>query len=684
MIRLDDPISSLKGVGAKKTSKFNKLGLYTVADLLYYFPTTYENRKNLKTLNKVRHNEKATIIGKVCGKIQEITTKNKRILKLPIQDNTGIGYVIFYNSSYLKKIFKNNEKYYFYGNINIINGEVQINHPKFRNIQKESIEDFCSLTPKYPLINGLSQNEIITLQKKLISEYRITIKEYLPSYILEKNKICDINYAIKNIHFPSSSRSLKVAKYRLVFEELFFLQFGLLMIKKNNIESNNGIKFDMFPQVQDLIDMLPFKLTNAQVNALNDIIKDMTSPKGMNRLIQGDVGSGKTIIALLAMYLSCLNGYQSTLMAPTEILAEQHFKTFENILKPLGIKVGVLTKSVKDRSKILEYIKRGKLDIIIGTHALIQDKVVFKNLGLVVTDEQHRFGVRQRSFLKQKGYNPDVLVMTATPIPRTLSLILYGDLDISIIDELPPGRKHVKTYHISPKETEKLYNFIKKEITKGRQAYIVCPLVEDSDKIDAQSAIDLYENLKDNYFNSNKLGLVHGKMNSEDKETIMKKFKSGEIEILITTTVIEVGVNVPNATIMVIQNAERFGLAQLHQLRGRVGRSSLQSYCFLISESNSKVTIERMKTMENTNNGFIIAEKDLKLRGPGDFFGTKQHGLPELKIADLFKHVNILKKSQEEALYIVKNFNKLNSNDKEALKLKTENLFGNIYNDFTI
>ncbi|WP_432665158.1 ATP-dependent DNA helicase RecG [Wukongibacter baidiensis] len=685
MLSLNDPISAIKGIGPKQRALFAKLNIFSVGDLLYHFPNGYQNRRNVKTLDSVSHMEKATIIGTVCGEAKEIRTRKRmKLLKVPIKDSGGIGFITFFNSPFLKKVFRKNETYYFYGNINIVGSEIQLNHPEYCNTKHDSLENFCSIRPQYGLTKGLTQKKIISNIDQIVLENPLILQEYLPSSILESNSMCDIGYAIRNIHFPSSPRALKVAKYRLVFEELFFMQLGLIMIKKKFIKSNNGITFEVEPEFNDLVEALPFKLTNAQQKTLNDIISDMQQPKEMNRLIQGDVGSGKTIIALLSMYLAFLNGYQSTLMAPTEILAEQHFKSFKSMLEPLGVNVGILSRSVKNKEEVINQIKDGKLDMVVGTHALIQDKIQFHKLGLVVTDEQHRFGVRQRSFLKQKGSNPDVLVMSATPIPRTLSLILYGDLDISIIDELPPGRKHIKTHHITSKKVYKLYDFIKEELNKGRQAYIVCPLVEESEKIDAESAVDLYNDLSETTFKSWNLALIHGKMKADEKDNIMKRFEAKEIDLLISTSVIEVGINVPNATIMTIVNAERFGLAQLHQLRGRVGRGQYQSYCFLISEGKNNVTKERMKTMESTNNGFVIAEKDLELRGPGDFFGTKQHGLPELKIADIFKHKEILKKAQKEAFRILEIYKLLDSEEKKRLKYKVRQLFGDVFKDFTI
>lgn len=684
MLSIDDSILKIKGIGPQKSKKFSNLGIFSIKDLMYYFPRNYENRSNIKEINHTpKDDNKITILAKVCGHTEEIRTrKKKRILKVPVIDESGKATVIFYNSPYLKKAFPINRWFYFYGKVNIINNTIQIIHPEYSKY--DNSENFTKVTPIYGLTSGLTQKDINNIQEKILLKESIKIDEYMPEKILKKNKLCNINYALKNIHFPSSQRALRVSKYRLIFEELFFLQMALLLLKSKNISCEAGIKYSVLKEFNSLLENLPFKLTKAQTRVLNEIIDDMKANKVMNRLIQGDVGSGKTIIALLAMYLAVINGYQSALMAPTEILAEQHMESFNSLLTPLGIKIGLLSSSSNNKLQTLEKIKQGDFDIIIGTHALIQEKVEFSNLGLVVTDEQHRFGVRQRSFLSQKGMKSDILVMTATPIPRTLSLILYGDLDISIIDELPPGRKAIKTYSINNNKIIKMYDFISKEVDKGRQAYIVCPLIEESDKIDCQSATELFSYLNKTFFKTYKLGIIHGKMSAINKEETMKEFEKGNIQILITTTVIEVGINVPNATIMAIQNAERFGLAQLHQLRGRVGRGEHQSYCFLINNSNSGISKERMNIMESTNNGFLIAEKDLELRGPGDFFGTKQHGIPELKIANLFKHSDILKKAQDQALEIIKKDNTLSLKENKNILLKLKNDFNIFTDDFTI
>ena len=537
----------------------------------------------------------------------------------------------------------------------------------------------CGIMPIYPLTYGLTNKELMGIIKIIFTNEQIVVKEYLPKRIIEKYKLCSIDYAIKNLHNPTNKESLKIALYRMVFEEFLILQLGLFLFK-NGVVEKDGINFNRHDNLKAILDSLPFKLTNAQNRAFNEILDDMASNKVMNRLVQGDVGSGKTVVALLSLANCVLNGYQGALMAPTEILAEQHYISLNETLSQFGMNIGLLVGSLtkKQKENILEKVKNKEIDILIGTHALIEDKVEFNNLGIVITDEQHRFGVRQRNKLSEKGYNPDILVMTATPIPRTLALILYGDLDISIIDELPPGRQPIETIAVYKDKRDKAYNsLVREEVEKGRQVYIVCPLVEESEAIEAKSAVELVEELRSEYFSDLRLGLLHGKMKPSEKDEIMKSFKNRELDILVSTTVIEVGVNVPNATLMIIENAERFGLAQLHQLRGRVGRGKHKSYCILIYSSKSEVCSQRMGIMEETTDGFKISEKDLEIRGPGEFFGTRQHGLPELRVANIFKHMKILKLAQQEARYIISEDLKLQNYENKKLKQEVLKKFEN-------
>ena len=495
------------------------------------------------------------------------------------------------------------------------------------------------------------------------------MEETLPDYIIERYKLMGLNDAIKKVHFPDNKNEFARARYRLVFEELLSFQIALLHIKQSYKNDEEGIGFDKNIKMDDVINTLPFQLTNAQLRVLAEINNDMEKNTPMNRLLQGDVGSGKTIVSIIAAYKAVKTGYQAAILAPTAILASQHLENFQKILNKFGIKSELLVSSITKKNKqiIKEKLATGEIDILIGTHAMLEEDVEFKNLGLVVTDEQHRFGVKQRAKIVSKGNNPDVIVMSATPIPRTLALILYGDLDISIINELPPNRKKIDTFAVGKSYEERVNHFIEKQIDEGRQCYIVCPLVEENEEMDLKSVTELAEKLQNETFSKYRVEYLHGKMKPKEKDDIMLRFKNGEIDILISTTVIEVGVDVPNANIMVIENSERFGLAQLHQLRGRVGRGEYKSYCILKFEGKGKVVQERMKIMCQTNDGFVISEKDLELRGSGDFFGTAQHGIPEMKIANLFEDIDVLKTVQDLS-------NKIMSDDLNLSKPQNERL----------
>lgn len=640
-------IQYVKGVGPKKARLLKKIGVNNILDVFYYFPRDYDDRSVFSELSYAENKKKYSFEVEVIGHSQILYPKKKiSILKIPIRDSSGLGYLVWFNQNYLKNKFKVGDVLRVNGIVNKIGSETQVMNPEYE--KKTDQNKVGNIVPIYDLTEGLTSNDIIKIVKNSLENYKYLIREDLPKYIIEKYKLMDIREAILNIHFPSNKTNLKEARRRLIFEELLILQIGIFMIKKNNIDTNNPILFKRYSEENEFASKLPFPLTNAQKNVLQEVFEDMESNKQMNRLVQGDVGSGKTIIAAMAMNKCVLNGYQAAMMAPTEILASQHYKGLKELFSDKDINIDLLVGSLTNKKKenLLTRLKDGKIDILIGTHALIQDSVDFKKLGLVVTDEQHRFGVKQRAVLSKKAIKPDVLIMTATPIPRTLALILYGDLDISIIDELPPGRKTIETYGVGPNMIDRVNAFIEKQILEGRQAYIVSPLIEESEKLKISSAEEIYKNISEDVFKSYKTGLLHGNMTNKEKDLIMDKFSKGEIDILVSTTVIEVGVNIPNANIMVIYNSERFGLAQLHQLRGRVGRGEHKSYCVLINTSKNKIARERIRIMEATSDGFKISEKDLEIRGPGDFFGTRQHGLPPLKISNLVRDIEILKEVQ--------------------------------------
>ena len=554
-----------------------------------------------------------------------------------------------------------------------------MNAPVFDEI--ENSNNTGKIIPIYPLTFSLTQNTLRKIIENGLQKVQEQggLPETLPDYILKEYKLENENKANYDIHFPKDFEDFKKARRRLVFEELLSTQLALLQLKNNNLTDKKGIKFNKNVKMSDVINTLPFKLTKAQLKVLQEIDENMESNKPMNRLLQGDVGSGKTIVAMIAAYKAVKSGYQAAILAPTAILATQHMANFEKMLSQFDIKCELLISGISKKNKedILERLKNGEIDILIGTHAMLEENVEFKNLGLVVTDEQHRFGVKQRTKIVRKGQNPDVLVMSATPIPRTLALILYGDLDISIIDELPPNRKTIETFAVTNRMEERINNFIKKQVDEGRQAYIVCPLVEESEEEDKDlKAVEtLYEKCKEETFSNYRVEYIHGKMRPKEKDEIMERFKNKEIDILISTTVIEVGVDVPNANIMVIENAERFGLAQLHQLRGRVGRGEYKSYCVLKYKGKGQNTKERMKIMCETNDGFLISQKDLELRGSGDFFGTMQHGIPDFKIANLFTDMDILKLAQEAATKIVSQDPKLEKEENRLLKLSVKDKF---------
>lgn len=668
MIDLEKDVKYIKGVGPNRVKLLNKLGIFTLKDLITYYPRTYEDRSKPKNIAECIDGEEVLIEAYASGKVTDVRLRGKTMQKLVIRDETGVATAVWFNQSYLKNKFKQGEKYTFYGKISNIFGKITINSPVFDEEGKTS--NTGKIIPIYPLTFSLSQNTIRRIMENAINEVEGKLEETLPEYILKEYHLEGINKATKSIHFPQEFKDFNIARNRLAFEELLTMQLALLELKNSYMNEEKGIQFSKDVHMSDIINKLPFQLTNAQRRVLEEIDNNMESDKPMNRLLQGDVGSGKTVIAMCAAYKAVKCGYQAAIMAPTAILATQHLENFKKIFDELDIKCELLISAMtkKKKTELLERLKNGEIDILIGTHALLQENVEFKNLGLVVTDEQHRFGVKQRTTIVEKGQNPDVLVMTATPIPRTLALILYGDLDISIIDELPPNRKKIDTFAVTKGMEDRINNFIKVQLKEGRQAYIVCPLVEENEELDLKSVEKLYEKCKTETFPEYRVEYIHGKMKAKDKDDIMMRFKNKEIDILISTTVIEVGVDVPNANIMVIEDAQRFGLAQLHQLRGRVGRGEYKSYCILKYEGKGETVRKRMKVMCDTNDGFIISEKDLELRGSGDFFGTMQHGLPEFKIANLFEDMNILKVAQEAAIKIIDKDPKLEKEENMRLK----------------
>lgn len=671
-MNLKDSVTVIRGVGAKRAELLEKLNIRTVEDLLMCFPRRYEDRRKAVTIMEAPFNQDVLLEVKVVRK--QIVGGRMKLLKVLVEDNTGNLEMLFFNARFLANMFHPGDELTLFGKVTLNKNRRQMSHPEFHKTGSE--DDVRGLFPVYPLTEGLSQHQMRTMQMAVCSAVW-QMEEWLPEEIVEKYRLCDPAYAIENIHFPLAEESVKQGRYRLVFEELLTLQTGLFYIKNNKERGVRGVAADPAVSVQPFLDRLPFKLTEGQARAYTQIEQDLISEKPMNRLVQGDVGSGKTAVAQLAMYKIVKSGFQAVMMAPTELLAKQHLATLKRDFEPLGLNVKLLSSSTKtkERAEILAQLEAGKIDVLVGTHAIIQPDVIFRNLGLVITDEQHRFGVNQRTLLAGKGQNPNILVMTATPIPRTLAVILYGDLDISIIDTLPAGRKPIRTFLRYQDSRKKIYDFVEAQVKEGRQAYVVAPLIEESEVIDCKSADEIHKELCALYPGL-RIGLVHGAMKQTEKDAVMEAFAGAQIDVLVSTVVIEVGIDVGNATVMVIENCERFGLAQLHQLRGRVGRSGHQSYCILVSGSDGEVARRRNEIMCSTEDGFTIAEEDLKLRGPGELFGTRQHGLPELNISDLVQHVDVLDKVRFVARDIIDADPKLEAPEHRVLKERVKRMFG--------
>ncbi|MGM9619785.1 MAG: ATP-dependent DNA helicase RecG [Oscillospiraceae bacterium] len=650
MLQLDTDVRQLQGVGEARARSLQKLGIVTLRDLLGYFPRAYEDRQAVPSISALVPGECAAVTAMVASTpTLSRVRKGLTLVKLRAVDATGSLDVTFFNKPYAKEQFRRGEPYTFYGRVEGNLLRRQMTNPV---AEKEGAAQLTGgVVPVYPLTAGITQGFLLRIMRQALRSCIGELPEELPEEVRRQHNLCYVNYAYENIHFPSSPEALDIARRRLVFEELFFLTAGLRLWRSERLRLTVPPckSVDMAPFYASL----PFTLTGAQRRAIEDGLRDMRSGTPMSRLCQGDVGSGKTMVAAALSYFAAKNGLQTAFMAPTEVLAAQHYAGLRPLMERLGLRCGLLTgsTSAKERRELLQRLAAGEIDLLLGTHALISEDVTYAHLGLVVTDEQHRFGVRQRAALAEKGQHPHMLVMSATPIPRTLALILYGDLDVSLIDELPPGRQKIDTFYLPTSYRPRIYAFLRKQAAEGRQAYVVCSMVEESGEADDErkAATAYAETLQQEVFPELRVGCVHGRMKPREKAAAMAAFTAGETDILVSTTVIEVGVDVPNATVMLVENAERFGLSQLHQLRGRVGRGKHKSYCILLSDNDSPETRERLKVMTETGDGFKIAEADLRLRGPGDFFGQRQHGLPAMRAADLSCDMPLLQEAQAAA-----------------------------------
>lgn len=673
MLNLNSSIKYIKGIGEKRAELFNSLGIFDVDSLLHFYPRKYEDWTNTTSVAEAVNGETVCIKATMITPVKEsMIRKGLTLYKCRFSDGESVIAVTIFNNKYLANSLRVYEDYVLFGKL-----EKNFTTASMSSPQIEKITATDSIHPIYPAKERLNSKAISKAVRTALDEID-EIPEILSGDILEKYNLISLDKAIRDIHFPKKEEDIAPARNRLIFDELLVLQLGLLKLKGTK-KKETGIKIEN-DFTEEFMSLLPFEMTGAQKRAMADCIKDMQGDYPMSRLIQGDVGSGKTAVGAGVIYTAVKNGYQTALMAPTEILATQHFESLSKLLSPVGIRVELLTgsASAKQKKEIKSRLIDGEIDLLIGTHALIQNDVEFENLGLVITDEQHRFGVKQRAALAEKGTDVHTIVMSATPIPRTLGLILYGDLDISIIDELPPGRQEIRTDVVTSGYDSRIYRFVRDAVDKGEQCYIVCPAVEENE-IDVKSAEQLAEELSQGAFKGYNLGLLHGKMKPKQKENVMKAFVQGDVQILVATTVVEVGVDVPNATIMVIENADRFGLSQLHQLRGRIGRGSKKSYCILVSDNKSEASRERLLTMKKYSDGFRIADEDLKARGPGDFFGSRQHGLPDLKIADMVNDVETLHLTQGCAREILASDFNLDNPQNKALCDRINKMFSSIY-----
>jgi len=666
----DSPITAIRGISSSLATKFNKLGVNTVRDLLYFFPHRHLNYSQRKSISQLTEGEEETIIANV-WQAQEIRLGGRRSTEAVVGDETGNVRIVWFNNPYLAKTLKTNTRIVVSGRVGLFNGRHVFESPEWELVEDRELIHTGRMVPLYSLTQGLRPRQVRKLMKGVIDQWAWQVEDFLPPELKERCNLLELPQTISQAHYPEDEAVKDRARVRLAFDELFVLQLGVLSKKRDWQESQPGSPFSVMTSVLDaFLKSLPFELTSAQQKVLKELLADLQQPRPMSRLLQGEVGSGKTVVATAALLIAAANGYQGAFMAPTEILAEQHFTTIGQLLSRAGhqeegedylhsysgvlshpltvaLLIGDITQVKKQ--ELQQRIANGDIDIIIGTHALIQKDVEFNRLGLAVVDEQHRFGVTQRSALRQKGFSPHVLAMTATPIPRTLALTLYGDLDLSVIDQLPPGRQVVKTKWLKPGQRESAHAFMHRQVASGRQVFIICPLIEESEAIQARAAIVEYQRLSEEVFPELRLGLLHGRMSAVEKDKVMRRFRSGELDILVSTPVVEVGIDVPNATVMLVESADRFGLSQLHQFRGRVGRGQEQSYCMLLAQNPSEIGRQRLDIIEKTHDGFQLAEEDLKLRGPGEFFGTRQSGLPDLRMAKL-SDVALLELARSEAI----------------------------------
>lgn len=681
---LNVSVQYLKGVGPKRVELLSRLGIHTVRDLLFLAPRRYEDRSCIKPISHITVGHFETIKGTVMAKGKRRVKGGLWILQVAVGDDTGVVHAVWFNQPYLAEKFTVGTAVILYGKVQLYGKKLQLQNPEYELLEGDETDliHLGKIVPIYPLTEHLNQRVLRTIIKNTLDTHLEHVRELMPAEILKRHRLIGLREAVFNLHFPESMQLQHEAYRRLVFDEFFLFQLAIA-IKKRRAAHLRGIAHVIDgPIYAEFIRSLPFSLTGAQTRVLCEVKKDMSAPRPMNRLIQGDVGCGKTVVAAAALLTAVDGGYQGALMAPTEVLAEQHYRNFKKLAGNLPVRFALLSGEKKKgaRDGLLSELKEGKIDILIGTHALIEEGVTFKKLGIAVIDEQHKFGVAQRALLKGKGETPDVLVMTATPIPRTLSLTVYGDLDCSVVDELPPGRQKVRTYLIGKNKLNDAYGFIRKQVAEGRQAYIIYPVIDESVNGELKAAVKMAEHLKKSVFKDMPVGLVHGRLKSDEREEIMQGFSRGDIKILISTTVIEVGIDVSNATVMLVENAERFGLAQLHQLRGRIARSNYKAYCILEGNPKTEDGVKRLHIMEETSDGFRIAEEDLAIRGPGEFFGERQHGIPDIKIGNIVADFGIMQIARDEAENLLKREDLKTSEEFDPLRKTFKERFSGTFN----